>query len=92
MHTIETGELMPGITLTNIKTDKFRTGCLSVNIINGLEREKTAMSVLLTRVLRRGTINYPNMEQAYLLFIKPKRKNHIYRYWYVRTIRVRCRI
>ena len=62
MHTVETRSITSGITLTCVRTDKFRTGCISVNIISALKRETAALSVLLTRVLRRGTSNHPDME------------------------------
>ena len=62
MHTVETRQITPSITLTCVKTDKFRTGSLSFNIITGLKQETAAKSALLTRVLRRGTENNPDME------------------------------
>ena len=61
MHTVDIRNLAPGITLTCINTDKFKTGCLSINIITGLNRETVSMSALLPKVLRRGTSNYPDM-------------------------------
>jgi len=62
LHTTETRNIAFGIKLTCVKTDKFRTGCISINIITGLNQKTAAMSALLTRVLRRGTQNHPDME------------------------------
>ena len=62
MHKLDTRTIAPGITLTCVTTDKFKTGCVTVNIISALKRETAALSTLLTRVLRRGTRNHPDME------------------------------
>ena len=62
MHTAYKSQISPGVNLTCVKTDKFKTGCLSVNLITGLDRDTAALSALLPRVLRRGCANFPNME------------------------------
>jgi len=46
-----------------VKTGKFKTGCVTVNLISGLSRETAALSALLPRVLRRGCTELPDMEQ-----------------------------
>ncbi|MDR2357269.1 MAG: insulinase family protein [Oscillospiraceae bacterium] len=51
----------PGVTLTCANTDKFKTGCMSVNLITGLDRKTAAMSALLPRALRRGGARHPDM-------------------------------
>ena len=61
MHTASKHSLAPGITLTYVKTDKLKTGCLSVNIISGLHHETVARNALLPRVLRRGSREHPDM-------------------------------
>ena len=63
MHTAYKSDILPGVTLTCINTDKFKTGCLSINLISGLSRETAAMNALLPRVLRRGSAQYPDMER-----------------------------
>ena len=55
-------ELLPGVALTCIKTDKFKTGCLSVSLLTQLYREDAAKNALLPMVLRRGTSSLPDME------------------------------
>ena len=56
-------ELLPGVFLTHLQTDKFKTACLSVNLLTQLRRETAAMNALIPAVLRRGTTRYRDMEQ-----------------------------
>ena len=56
-------EIMPGVWLTCITTDKFKTGCLSINMLTQLSRETASMNALIPQVLRRGTRAFPDMEQ-----------------------------
>ena len=62
MHTVHRDSVLPGVDLTCIITDKFKTGCLSINLINGLKRDTASSSALLPRVLRRGSKELPDME------------------------------
>jgi predicted Zn-dependent peptidase len=54
--------IMPDTTLTCVKTDKFKTCCLSLNLITKLDKESAAKNALLPRVLLRGTSTHPDME------------------------------
>ena len=56
-------ELMPGVFLSHLRSDKFKTACMSVNLLTQLRRETAAMNALIPAVLRRGTTRYPDMEQ-----------------------------
>lgn len=56
-------ELMPGVHLTTIRTRKFKTGTLSVNLQLPLSEETASLYALLPSVLRRGTARHPDMEQ-----------------------------
>ena len=56
-------EIMPGVWLTCITTDKFKTGCLSINLLTQLDRDTAAVNALIPRVLRRGSREFPDMEQ-----------------------------
>ena len=56
-------ELMPGVFLSHLRSDKFKTACMSVNLLTQLNRETAAMNALIPAVLRRGTTRYPDMEQ-----------------------------
>ena len=62
LHTVYKGSIAPGISLTCVKTDKFKTGCLSINLICKLSRDTAAGVALLPRVLRRGSSEFPDME------------------------------
>ena len=55
-------ELIPGVRLTALRSDKFKTGCLSINLLTQLNRETAALNAVLPFVLRRGTRYHPDME------------------------------
>lgn len=55
-------ELIPGVRLTALRSDKFKTGCLSINLITQLNRDTAALNAVLPFVLRRGTRYHPDME------------------------------
>ena len=55
-------ELMPGVFLTCLQTDKFKTGLLSVSFLTRLCREEASMNTLIPSVLRRGTVRYGDMD------------------------------
>ncbi len=54
--------LMPDVYLTILDTDKFRTNCLSLNLLRPLRQEEAAMNALLPDVLLRGCGLCPDME------------------------------
>ena len=56
-------ELLPGVFLTHLRSDKFKTACMSVNLLTQLQRETASMTALIPQVLRRGTSRYSDMEQ-----------------------------
>ena len=56
-------ELMPGVFLSHLHSDKFKTACMSVNLLTQLRRETAAMNAVIPFVLRRGTTRYSDMEQ-----------------------------
>ena len=55
-------EIINGVWLTHIRSDKFKTACLSITLLTQLQRESAAMNALLPLVLRRGTARYTDME------------------------------
>ena len=55
-------ELMPGVWLSYLHSEKFKTACLSLSLLTQLKRETAAMNALLPYVLRRGTMRCPDME------------------------------
>ena len=55
-------ELLPGVFLTTLQTDKFKSDCLSVSLLTQLSRETVSKNALLPRVLARGTTFHPDMD------------------------------
>ncbi len=53
--------IMPNVVLTCLQTDKFKTNCLSVNLLTPLNRETAAKNALIPAVLCRGTATLPDM-------------------------------
>lgn len=54
-------ELMRGVYLTVISTNKFKTNCLSLNLLRPLCQEEAALNALLPDVLLRGCRMCPDM-------------------------------
>ena len=55
-------QIMPGVYLTCLQTDKFKTGLLSVNLLTRLSRDTASQNALIPSVLRRGTVRWPDMD------------------------------
>ena len=55
-------EILPGVWLNALHTEKFKTACLSLSLLTQLTRETASMNALIPYVLRRGTTRYPDME------------------------------
>lgn len=55
-------DLAPGIRLTAIQTDKFKSASLSVSLLVPMDREQAAVNALVPYVLRRGCRDWPTME------------------------------
>lgn len=53
--------IMPNVVLTCLQADKFKTGCLSINLLTPLLRETAAKNALVPMVLSRGTASLPDM-------------------------------
>ncbi|MGI5979637.1 MAG: EF-P 5-aminopentanol modification-associated protein YfmF [Oscillospiraceae bacterium] len=53
--------ILPNVVLTCLTTDKFKTGCLSVNLLTPLKRETASLNALIPAVLCRGTATLPDM-------------------------------
>lgn len=54
-------EIMPGVWLSALKTDKFKSDCLSVSLLTQLSRDTVSKNALIPRVLARGTTAHPDM-------------------------------
>jgi len=55
-------EILPGVWLSHLRTDKFKTACMSLTLLTQLQRDTAAMNALIPYVLRRGTTRSPDME------------------------------
>lgn len=55
-------ELVQGVALTHVSTDKFKTGTLSVSLTAPLRRETATANALLLDVLYRGSEKYPDIQ------------------------------
>ena len=58
---IQTFELLPGVTLRCFRDDRFKQGCLSVQLVRPMVRKEAALNALLPAVLLRGTQQYPDL-------------------------------
>ncbi len=55
--------IAPGVTVRALQTDKFKTGCFSVNFLRSHSRSTASLDALLPSVLLRGTERYPDMQK-----------------------------
>lgn len=63
MLTVRKKELWPGVNLTAIQTDKFKSSMMSVTLLTPLRAETASLNALIPMVLRRGTRRHQTMEQ-----------------------------
>ncbi len=54
--------LLPGVFLTAVHTEKFKSSCLGANFLLPLRAETASEGALLPMVLRRGCAGHPDME------------------------------
>ena len=54
-------QLWEGVSLSAIKTDKFKTGMISLSLTSPLCGNITASNMLLSGILRRGSEAFPSM-------------------------------
>ena len=55
-------ELLPGVHLTAVHTDKFKSSLLGVELLAPMDGAKASANALVPMVLRRGTADHPDME------------------------------
>lgn len=58
---IQTFELIPGVTLRCFPDNRFKQGCLSLQILRPMCRQEAAQNALLPAVLLRGTESCPDL-------------------------------
>ena len=44
-------EILPDVFLTSVQTDKFKTGCFSVNLLRPMRREEASANALIPSIL-----------------------------------------
>jgi len=54
-------KLFPGVCLTAVQTNKFKSSVLSVSLFTPLKKETASVNALVPSVLRRGTEEHPDM-------------------------------
>lgn len=54
-------ELATGVWLNMVRTDRFKTGCVSINFLQPLSAQTASLYALLPSVLLRGCKQYPDM-------------------------------
>lgn len=54
--------LLPGVTLTALRTDKFKSSYLSLTLMAPMDTKTVTANALLPSVLRRGTRTYPDTQ------------------------------
>ncbi len=55
-------ELFPGVRLTAVHTEKFKSCMLGVRLLAPMAAETASLNALVPQVLRRGTARHPDME------------------------------
>lgn len=58
---IERIEILPEVFLTSVQTDKFKTGCFSINFLRPICKEEASRNALLPSVLLRGSKAHPDI-------------------------------
>jgi len=55
-------ELQPGVWLTSVHTQKFKSSYLSMALLSPLEREYASANAILPRLLHRGSQRHPDLQ------------------------------
>ncbi len=63
---IHTFELLPGVTLRCYPDQRFKHGCLSLQLVRPMRREEAALNALLPAVLLRGCRSCPDLRDITL--------------------------
>ena len=54
-------QILPGVYLTAVQSDKFKTGCFSLNLLRPMKKEEAAANALIPSVLLRGSESCPDI-------------------------------
>lgn len=55
-------EIMPGVRLRVVQTDRFKSSCFSVSFLQRLEAGNASKNAAIPRILRRGSRLHPDLE------------------------------
>ena len=55
-------EILPGVNLNYIQSDKFKSSSLSISMLTQLTRETASQNAVIPYVLSRGSKNYPDIQ------------------------------
>jgi len=55
-------EVLPGVKLRVVESNRFETNCISIQFLSKISDETAAKMTLVPRILRRGTMKHPDME------------------------------
>ncbi len=61
MSAVTRTQLLPGVFLTSVHTQKFKSSTLSMTLLTPLRRETAAVNALIPYLLRRGSEAHPDM-------------------------------
>lgn len=53
--------ILPGVYLTCVRSEKFKTGCMSISLLRPLRREEASANALIPTVLLRGCESCPDI-------------------------------
>ena len=54
-------EILPGVYLTAVQSDKFKTGCFSLNFLRPMCKKEAAANALVPGILLRGSEKHPDI-------------------------------
>ena len=63
---LKTVSLLPGVTLRCFQDNRFKQGCLSLQLVRKMCREEAALNALLPAVLLRGCVGAPDLRDITL--------------------------
>ncbi len=83
MAIVKRHKIEDGVYLNTIITDKFKTSCMSMALMLPINEAKGANSAIIPNILRRGTMNFPDMlklseklDELYGARIEPFTRKH----------------
>lgn len=62
MSAVTRDQLLPGVFLTSVHTEKFKSSTLSMTLLTPLKKETAAVNALIPYLLRRGSETHPDMQ------------------------------